>query len=765
MTASDRDARGALVAAVVTATVMIAFQTAGKATREALFLSAFIREGVGAIPYAVEVLPRMMMAAALISVVFAFLAARWMTAVGPGRLVPVAFTASAALLLLEWALVGPFPRLVAVVLYLHYGALGAMVISGFWSLVNERWDPRTAKRYVGRIAAGGTVGGLLGGILAERVGALMSAPSMLPILAGLHLFCAWLVMGIRAGRPVSAPKPRRKPLADGKEEGSERSGLRVIASMPYLRGLVALVLLVTVGELLINYVFQYRAAVRFEQEQEPMLRFFAVFYAAIGLLTVVVQAAGSRFTLQRLGLTRTVALLPGGMAAGSVAALAVPGLASVGIARGVESVLRNGLYRPGYELLFTPIGRGQKRATKALVDVGVVRLGDFAGGAVAQGILLLAAAAVTAVLLGLAIALSAVAVVVALGLHAGYVRTLERSLLSRAIQLDLHDVQDATTRTAMLQSLPSLGLTRIPDRPSGEELPPDSAPVAVVGEPSTTATRAPPLDPEVARIVELRSRDAARVRAALQSTPLTPALVGHVVPLLAWDEVVREAIVALRDVALEAVGQLVDRMLDRDEEFAVRRRIPLVLAMCPTERAVEGLFRGLKDQRFEVRYRCGRALSRLLEFNPKLAVDREKAFAAALREVAVDRGVWESHRLLDRMEDEDWSPVLDEVLRDRADRSLEHVFTVLSLVLPRQPLKVAFRGLHTDDTMLRGTALEYLETALPENIRQALWPFLEDRRTRTQQPRSANEVLADLLESNQSIAINLEQLRKRKKEE
>jgi hypothetical protein len=80
----------------------------------------------------------------------------------------------------------------------------------------------------------------------------------------------------------------------------------------------------------------------------------------------------------------------------------------------------------------------------------------------------------------------------------------------------------------------------------------------------------------------------------------------------------------------------------------------------------------------------------------------------------VDRSIWESQRLLDRSEEATDSPFVDQFLRDRANRSLEHVFTLLSLILPKQPLIVAFRGLHTTDELLRGTALEYLEAVLPE---------------------------------------------------
>jgi hypothetical protein len=88
---------------------------------------------------------------------------------------------------------------------------------------------------------------------------------------------------------------------------------------------------------------------------------------------------------------------------------------------------------------------------------------------------------------------------------------------------------------------------------------------------------------------------------------------------------------------------------------------------------------------------------------------------------------------------------------------------LLSLVLPRQPLQVAFRGLYADDPMLRGTSLEYLESILPPHVRDALWPLLEDHRPRVPTARSREEILADLVRSNESIAINLEELRRRTK--
>ena len=54
-------------------------------------------------------------------------------------------------------------------------------------------------------------------------------------------------------------------------------------------------------------------------------------------------------------------------------------------------------------------------------------------------------------------ACSAAAMLAASRLNRGYIDTLEKSLLNRAVELDLSDVEDATSRTLMLRTL---GVTR-----------------------------------------------------------------------------------------------------------------------------------------------------------------------------------------------------------------------------------------------------------------------------------------------------------------
>jgi ATP/ADP translocase len=737
--------RAAVTGATVTAIAMIAYQVAAKATRDAFFLSNFY----------FTALPAMVIATSILAIAVAFAFTRALNAWGPQRVIPIGFAGSATLLLVEWALSFPLPRPAAILVYLHYGCLGALLISGFWSYLSERFDPRTAKRLAGRITAAGAVGGVLGGMVASQVGRGLPVTTMIPILAIFHFVCAVSVMGLRSSASPTRPTVGTEP--------PRRSGVRVLADSSYLRGLIALVLLVTLSEGLLDLVLKGRAAVTLGQGG-GLLQFFAAFYTGVALLTVVAQVTMGRLALERLGPARAAAILPVATAAVAAGAAAAPVLGSVVVARGLESVLANSVYRSGYEVLFTPVPAREKRAVKAIADVGASRLGDFLAAAIAQVVVLITMTHPGQILAGIATLCSLGGAWIAFRLHAGYSQSLARGLVSRAVQLDLSEVRDVSTRTTVLQTLGPLALSqiqRIPDR--GDTPTPRPAggwSSSSADSDMATAIQEVQENVELARGRNLHSRDRDLVLSALEAGPLPADLIPQVVPLLAWDDVARQAIDALRQAGPVQTDLLVTRLLDPDEDFTIRRRLPLVLATYKNRAAVEGLAGALNDRRFEVRYRSGRALTHLADMDPTLAISRDAALQAVVRELVSGTGVWGSRNLLDRMDDEGWSPVMDQFLRDRANRSLEHVFTLLAFALPREPLRIAFRGLHTDDPLLRGTALEYLESTLPPEIRKPLWPYLEDDRPkRAGAVLPAADALHELLRSNESIVIRLEELR------
>ena len=573
---------------------------------------------------------------------------------------------------------------------------------------------------------------------------MFGAPFMLLLLAALSLSTAWLV------RRLALAAERASIPSNDAIAGSEpsRSALRVVAETPYLQHLAALVLLGTTSAALVDYLFKAQAVETFGRG-DHLLRFFALYYAATSLITFVLQTSSSRAVLERFGLAATTSTASGALLLGSVASLVAPGFGSLVLARGGESVFRSSWFRTGYELFYTPIPAADKRAAKSLIDVAFDRLGDAVGGGLVRLVVLLAPAAQSSAILSLAIAGSAGAILAASRLNRGYIGTLENSLIHRAGAIDLSDAEAGSTQALMRSLRKRAGNSVVNQR---IRLKADAGATTSIG--SATVS----FDPDMKDILRLRSRDRDRIVEVLsREEGLKAILVPHVIPLLAWEPVADHAMFALRKVAEERVGELVDALIDPNQDFAVRRRLARVFSVCVSERAAAGLMLGLDDLRFDVRCQSARSLSAIIEKNPRIRVDSERIYEVVLREVAVGRPVWESRRLLDARVNE--SP-LDAFVRDRAGESLAHVFTLLSLVLQREPLQIAFRSLHTDNQHLQGTALEYLEGVLPAPIRQRLWPFLE-RRPVPRTGRAREEVMAELLRSNHSITVNLEELRRR----
>jgi ATP:ADP antiporter, AAA family len=710
----------------------------GKAVRDALYL-AYLD---------VTTLPAMVIATSAVSILLVATTASIVAKLRPSQFVPTLFGASAVLLLVEWALTLVAPRTAVVLVYLHVSGFGPMLGSGFWLIASERFDPRTAKQRFGQIQGAGTFGGLIGALIAERVAAVFGIAAMLPVLAALNLLCAWKVRQL-AGTSDGGDLDRLD-LAPDLAPVAPMSGIRVLAHAPYLRNLAALVLLSTAGSTLLDYVFKAEAASALGPG-EGLIRFFAIYYAATSVITFLLQTSLSRFALERFGLAAAGASPSLALLAGGAGALFTPGIAGITMARGGESVLRGSVFRAGYELFYTPIPRAEKRAAKSIIDVGFDRLGDAVGGGTVWIVLFLLPAAPSIPILSLAMACSAVAVLIASRLNHGYIKTLERSLLERAVELDLSEVVDDATRTIVMRTL------KLPQIVVGSGDARTSRSVEA-GEP--TIARAD--DPERRDIDRLWSRDRDQVLTVLRrEEPLTAPLVPLVIPLLAWDPAAADAVEALRRVAEDHVGQFVDVLIDQNQDFAIRRRLARVFSVCTSQRAADGLILGLEDSRFEVRFQSGRSLAAMRERNPAISIDRDRMLSVVLNEVAVGRPVWESRRLLDQPDAGETASFVDEFLRDRAGQSLAHVFTLLSLVLPREPLQIAFRGLYTEDRNLQGTALEYLEGILPAAIRERLWPFLEDTRAGSQSTRPRDEILADLLRSNESIMMTLDEMKRR----
>jgi AAA family ATP:ADP antiporter len=709
--------------------LMVAHQVASKAARDALFLSQFD----------LSYFPLMVMVGSAISIAGGLANSRILQALTPARMGPWTFLVSGVLHLFEWTLrSGPYRPAMIVAVYIHVVGLGTIVMSSFWSFLNEQFDPRSGKKYFGWIAGTGTLGGIVGGVAAERFAVLFPPAWILLFLGGLHLLCGGVsFLLVRRSRQIASPAPN----PDRVQETPTTRPWRFFQRSKYLRLLAGLVVLGTTTAALLDIVFKTQAATLIGRGP-ALLRFFAIFYTAGQVFSFLVQILITRKWLEKQGLARGAGSLPGVVAAGGIGALLFPLFPVLVVTRGLEIVLRGSIYRASYELLYTPLPVQEKRAAKPVVDVVFDRAGDMLGGAVSQIFLALGGAFAVKGILLVSVGLAGVALFVTRQLEKLYVRVLEKGLVDRAIEIDVATTPDLLTRSVLLKTL-FVGQSLVPQPPAPAD----------VNHPQKHVSRS--IDPVLQALADLRSGSAELVRRKLAGTDRLDALLApQLIVLLAWDEIAQDALRTLGANVTQIAGQLVDALLDEESDFAIRRRIPRALAYSDDPRSVEGLMRAMEDSRFEVRFQCARALDVILQRKPEYRPAREKVFAIIERELSVGRQVWESRHLLDQRQSTEQFLFLDEQLRERANLSWEHLFSLLALILPREPLKVAFQALHTDDRQLRGLALEYLDSVLPPSLHR-MQSIFETVAIIAPAGGASKDVAKRLMDARQSVSLLL----------
>lgn len=691
--------------AILVSFFMIAAQVGTTATRDALFLSTF----------AASKLPLVMVTAALLSIAAAFAMSRLMSRFGPSRLLPLVFATNAVLFTAEWRLIAETRGVIAVLLYLHTSVCSVLLISGFWAVINERFDPHSAKTAVSRIGAGAALGGIAGGFAADRVAALLDLPSMLIILGAVNLLTA-----------LGATRIGTKSGVEGNSSDEQWwFGIQSISSNSYLRHMASLVIGVAAIEALIEYTFKSEAA-SWMRDDASLMSFFAVFYTATAVLTFAVQSTLSTRALTNLGLAGTIAVLPGFIVVIGVLAAALPRLWTVVFLCGAEAVLTNTLFRSGYELLYTPLSTDQKRPVKILIDVAFKRM----GGAIGSGLVLLLLQVIESperILIGSAIALSTAALWNCYRLHHGYVQALADSLRSGAVALSDSEIVDATTKRTLSDTTHALNRERLLIEIQAYQMQQrqkESEGIKHEGaDPEQPSYQPEDTDSLKPLITDLLSNDTNRIRNVLVNNPLDTRAASLVIPLLGHPQLAKSALRCLRSIAPHIVGQLTDALLDPDLSPVIRGRIPRVIKTINDQRAMDGLLRGLSDDLFDVRNACAVAMTELKQRNGSLRVSQRKVFAAVSRELRLDKS--KDRRALDREPNESNSATENRRSgMDVVKQNLEYVFNLLGLVMDRESLQNSLRALQSDDTYLRGTSLEYLENVLPEWIRKEIWPNL-----------------------------------------
>ncbi len=706
---------------------VMGFLVLARSLREALYLTSF----------AVETLPYITAAVAVLSVPTVGVFIRLITRHHPKRIFAAVLVALAAGLLLLWPVASRHDA--AVVAFYLWTALGTLLItSGFWIVISDYFPVRGAKRLYGLIGAGGTAGAM---VMGNSLVWLTRQIDLSWLIPGLILILS-ITLAVQRLLPHTESSPSQ--AADDEGDTAMGSALSLVWRSQHLRTVAAIVFIVAVATTMLDYQFKELARGSMATKEE-LTSFFGAFYGWTGGLSLLIQLLVVARFLSFAGVGWSLAVLPLVLLLGSVGVLAAPTLLLVTLVRGSDATLRKSLYLSALEILYVPIPAMLRRRTKTFIDSVLDSGAEGLGAAIVFFWVTLNGLPSRFLSIFIA-ALAVVLIVLSRRMGHQYFATVTRQLQATgrraegraaAARLEGRDLLTGTFTRLDLQTL-------IADRP-GE------------AGPSVFEEQAG-MDGEDRVLARLQSPDLRTVARALEeTTEWDERHVPVLARLFARDALYDRVIAAFLQVSDAAVPHLAELLRDAGTDFVIRRRIPRVLALIGGPQADAALLDALSAERFEVRYRAAIALVRRRRHGlPRARRADELVWQAIRLEVGHSRPVWEMQRLLDEAPRDD--QLVSKRIGVRGELSLEHTFRLLTLLLEPEAVRAAFNGVVLADEKLKSYSLEFLEQVLPADVRARLWPFIGDvsEHKRDKSLRSLDEVVSDLLSTGATLFVDVQ---------
>jgi AAA family ATP:ADP antiporter len=252
------------------------------------------------------------------------------------------------------------------------------VVSIFWQMNVDLFSPEQGKRLFGFIAAGATIGAVVGSGTTASL-ARYVPPTLLLAGAALLLEVAVFAVG-RLSR--LSPSLHHRPSAAAAEArpigGGILSGIVNAVSSPYLLGVSAFLLLFAITSTFLY--FQQAGIVSHSlTDRGAQTAFFATVDLLVNCLTLGVQLFFTGRIVMLLGVGVALATLPAMTIIGFGGLAAMPSLGAIATFQVLRRAGDYAIARPTREILFTVLPREDRYKTKGFIDTFVYRLGDQVG--------------------------------------------------------------------------------------------------------------------------------------------------------------------------------------------------------------------------------------------------------------------------------------------------------------------------------------------------------------------------------------------------
>jgi ATP:ADP antiporter, AAA family len=261
--------------------------------------------------------------------------------------------------------------------YVWVTVFNMFAVSVFWSRMADLWSEPQGRRYFGIVSAGGSLGGLIGPLLAHALAANVAIAGLVWISAGL---LTGALIGLSSFTQSSAKTPPVAAAAAHEPAGAAvLAGLWLICRTPFLAGIA---LLVSLGSFLgmIVYIEMARLVALTLPNAEERTAYYSARDLWVNGIALVLQFFLLGQVTRRLGVGAALVASGCVVLAAFVMLGADPTLA---VLTGVSVILRCaefGLAKPARDMLYTVVPIAAKYQSKNAIDTALYRGSDMASG-------------------------------------------------------------------------------------------------------------------------------------------------------------------------------------------------------------------------------------------------------------------------------------------------------------------------------------------------------------------------------------------------
>lgn len=365
--------------------------------------------------------------------IFVFINTRISNKLSSAAFISATFAFLGLNLLAFWWLIRLSENWITMTFYVWVNIFNTAIVGHFWAFANDFFNPREAKKLIGFILTGGTLGGIAGGLAADiSVSELFTTEDVLLLALFALVVCIALIQIV--DRKI--PRARRSQTTIEEQARHAQQPERPTEKWHqnrHLRLLALMTALATIVSTLIDYQFNAVVETTYASKAAKT-RFFGQFYVVMNIVSLFLQLFLTGKILRRFGIGVTLIILPITLGLGSLGFMLVPTILLAAFLKIGDKALQYSLSQSSNELLYLPIPSQIRRKAKLIIDVFIHR---FASGLAACLILVfgLVLSANVAQLSVITVVILAFALVVIRMLSQEYINSL-RKLISRQ-ELDL----------------------------------------------------------------------------------------------------------------------------------------------------------------------------------------------------------------------------------------------------------------------------------------------------------------------------------------